>query len=130
VAAETGIFGLLVFSFLIVRGVTAAASTRRLLEPPRKKSAPDALRVVMADDDRQMLYAYTAAMTAGLVGWFTCALFASVAYSWTFYYLLALIVAARELARSRLAAARALVKGSKPAVATHGFSRRPARGVA
>jgi hypothetical protein len=34
-------------------------------------------------------------------------LFASVAYSWTFYYLLALIVAPRELARVRLAAAHA-----------------------
>jgi hypothetical protein len=50
-------------------------------------------------------------MTAGLVGWFTCALFASVAYSWTFYYLLALIVATRELARVRLAAAVALSEG-------------------
>ena len=36
------------------------------------------------------------AMPAGLIGWFVCALFASVAYSWTFYYLLALIVATRE----------------------------------
>ena len=47
-------------------------------------------------------------MTAGLVGWFTCALFASVAFNWTFYYLLALVVAARELARARLASARVL----------------------
>ena len=31
-------------------------------------------------------------MTAGLIGWFICSLFASVGYSWTFYYLLALIV--------------------------------------
>ena len=131
VAAETGIFGLLVFSFLIVRGATAAASTRRLLAPPRRKSTPDTLRVVMADDDRQMLYAYTAAMTAGLVGWFTCALFASVAYSWTFYYLLALIVAARELARTRLSAARAFIKTSKAtAVPMSVFSRRPARRLA
>jgi hypothetical protein len=66
----------------------------------------------MSDADRQSLYAYAAAMTAGLVGWFTCALFASVAYSWTFYYLLALIVATRELARVRLAAARTLKAGS------------------
>ena len=35
-------------------------------------------------------------MVAGLVGWFVCALFASVAYHWTFYYLLALAVAPRD----------------------------------
>jgi O-antigen ligase len=110
VAAETGLAGLAVFAFLIVRGAIAAASTRRLLARPRKTSEPDPLRLVMTDEDRQMLYAYTAAMTAGLVGWFTCALFASVAYNWTFYYLLALIVAARELARARLVAARAIVR--------------------
>jgi hypothetical protein len=47
-------------------------------------------------------------MTIALVGWFTCAMFASVAYSWTFYYLLALVVSGRELTRRRLAEARAL----------------------
>jgi O-antigen ligase len=131
VAAETGIAGLVVFAFLIVRGATAAASTRRLLARPRKKSAPDPLRVVMTDEDRQMLYAYTAAMTAGLVGWFTCALFASVAYSWTFYYLLALIVAARELARARLTAARAMLRtATDAAVPADAFSRPTARGIA
>jgi hypothetical protein len=48
-------------------------------------------------------------MTAGLLGWFTCSLFASVAYSWTFYYLLALIVATRELVRARISAAGKLI---------------------
>ena len=86
----------------------AAARTRRLLSPPRKRSDSDPLKLVMSDEDRQSLYAYTAALTAGLLGWFTCAMFASVAYSWTFYYLLALIVAARELARVRLSAANKL----------------------
>ena len=32
-------------------------------------------------------------MVAALVGWFVCALFASVAFNWTFYYLLALAAA-------------------------------------
>ena len=40
------------------------------------------------------------------MGWFVCSLFASVAYSWTFYYLLALIVATREIVRLRLAAGK------------------------
>jgi len=118
VAAETGFFGLLTFGFLIIRGGIAAANTRRLLARPRKKSAYDPLALVMHDDDRQTLYAYTAAMTAGLIGWFTCALFASVAYSWTFYYLLALIIAARELARSRLAAGRAIAQAANPLAPT------------
>jgi hypothetical protein len=79
-----------------------------MLTRPRKPSAEDPLAAVMQQDDRRALYAHTVAMTAGLVGWFVCALFASVAYNWTFYYLLALIVAGRELTRDRLAASRAL----------------------
>jgi O-antigen ligase len=131
VAAETGMFGLAIFAFLIVRGGLAAAQTRRLLARPRKSTTPDALSLMMTDGDRRSLYAYTAALTAGLVGWFACSLFASVAYNWTFYYLLALIVATRELARVRLAAAKSLARpvsgGSVPSGA---FARQPAAGVA
>jgi len=39
-------------------------------------------------------------------------MFASVAYSWTFYYLLALIVASRDIVAARLAAARAVQAGA------------------
>ena len=107
-AAETGLFGLALFAFLIVRGAMAAAKTRRLLAKPQRRQDPDPMSLVMTDEERRSLYAYTAAMTAGLIGWFTCSLFASVAYSWTFYYLLALIIATRELTRARLAATRIL----------------------
>jgi O-antigen ligase len=130
VAAETGLFGLAIFIFLIVRGAIAAAQTRRLLAKPRKRGAPDALGLVMSERDRRSLYAYTAALTAGLVGWFTCSLFASVAYNWTFYYLLALIVATRELARIRLAAAKVLVNPQTVPVPQRRFHRQPAPGVA
>jgi len=132
VAADTGIFGLLAFVFLIVRGALAAAATRRLLAKPRRARAPDPVRLVMSDEDRQSLFAYTAAMTAGLVGWFACSLFASVAFSWTFYYLLALIVAARELARTRLAAARMVERGQVVGVSVppRGFSPQTVTGVA
>jgi hypothetical protein len=41
-------------------------------------------------------------MAAGLAGWFVCAMFASVASNWTFYYVLALAVAGRELLLDRL----------------------------
>ena len=131
VAAETGLFGLVVFAFLIVRGATAAATTRRLLARPRRKGVRDPLRLVMTPSDRRTLFAYTAAMTAGLVGWFTCSLFASVAFSWTFYYLLALIVAAREVARTRLAAAHK-IEGAVESVSVppRGFSPQTVTGVA
>jgi putative inorganic carbon (HCO3(-)) transporter len=103
VAAETGVFGLIAFSFLIVRAWIATLTTRRMLRKPGRGRA-DPLASVLSERDRDSLYALTVAMTAGLVGWFTCAMFASVAYSWTFYYVLALIVAARELVKDRLAA--------------------------
>jgi hypothetical protein len=53
-----------------------------------------------------MLSLYTAVVTASLAGWLFCALFASVAYHWTFYYLLALAVAPRDYLLARAAAAR------------------------
>src|SRR6185295_10012726 len=106
--ADTGIFGLLAFCFLIVRAAMAAAATRRMLKRPRRPRDPDPLSAVLSDNDRHVLYDHTVGTTAALIGWFTCAMFASVAYAWTFYYVLALIVAARELARHRLAAAQAL----------------------
>jgi O-antigen ligase len=130
VASETGIFGLVAFCFLIVRGGFAAASTRRMLRRPRQRGARDSLDTVLSRDDRQWLQGHTVAMTAGLVGWFTCAMFASVAYSWTFYYLLALTVAARELTRDRLAAVRALQPGKLVAVPAAKFSVRRAPRVA
>jgi O-antigen ligase len=108
VAADTGMFGLLAFCFLIVRAAMAAAATRRMLKRPRRPRDPDPLSAVLSDDDRHVLHDHTVGTTAALIGWFTCAMFASVAYAWTFYYVLALIVAARELAHHRLAAARAL----------------------
>jgi len=99
VAAETGVVGLLLFLFLIVRAATAAMSARRMLGD-RRIRAPEN-RGVLAPSDRLALYENTVALSAGLAGWFVCALFASVAYNWTFYYVLALIVAARELVKER-----------------------------
>ena len=45
-------------------------------------------------------------LSAALAGWFVCALFASVAYHWTFYYLLALAVVPRDYLRTRIGEAR------------------------
>ena len=126
VAAETGVLGLIAFSFLIVRAAVAAAATRRMLRRPRKRGDPDPLASIMSPSDHSALYNHTVAMTAGLVGWFVCSMFASVAYNWTFYYVLALIVAAREVTHDRLLAAEALrAAARKPISVPAGrFSRR------
>jgi len=130
VAAETGMFGAAAFLFLIVRAGLCAAAARRMLARP-KKNRPDPLRLVMNDADRQSLYIHTVAMTAGFIGWFVCSLFASVAYNWTFYYVLALIVASRELTRDRLAAGRVIEAQAKGvSIPSAMFSRRVATGAA
>jgi O-antigen ligase len=104
VASELGALGLVAFVFLIIRAGVAAVATRRMLLRPRKAKGLDPLGVAMSDTDREWLATDMVGMTAGLVGWFVCSMFASIAYTWTFYYLLALIVAGRELTRDRLAA--------------------------
>jgi hypothetical protein len=38
---------------------------------------------------------------ASMVGWFVCAQFASVAFNWTFYYVLGLAVCTRDVVRAR-----------------------------
>ena len=57
--------------------------------------------------EHDLLTLHAAALSAALAGWFVCALFASVAYHWTFYYLLALAAAPREYLLARVATARA-----------------------
>ena len=108
VAAELGIFGLFVFVFLLSRALYAPIQTRRLLQrfaPSRGAhggwSSPSSR---LSPAEHEMLAMHAAAMTAALAGWFVCALFASVAYHWTFYYLLALAVAPRDYLLTRFAA--------------------------
>jgi O-antigen ligase len=108
VAAETGIVGLLAFTFLIVRAVMAAWWTLKKLKPKwRRRQQGAAFETLWPLRDRGRLSDHMVGMTAGLVGWFACAMFASVAYSWMFYYVLALIVAAREITSQRIAVVRA-----------------------
>jgi putative inorganic carbon (hco3(-)) transporter len=104
VAADLGIFGLAAFAFLIICAAIASSQARRFLAP-RRRNAPDPLGRTMAAPERESLYDYSVALTSGLVGWFVCSLFASIAYSWTFYYLLALLVATRDVVRTRRALA-------------------------
>lgn len=91
VGAELGIFGLAAFLFLVCRAFYAVFQTRRLLRRSRRAATSD-----------ELLDAHSAAMAAALAGWFVCAFFSSVAYNWTFYYLLALAAAPREILLGRL----------------------------
>ena len=94
VLAELGIAGGACFVFLIGSMVTALARTKRWL---RRPIIVDAFIPRELDQIRM----HVTAGTAGFAGWFVCAQFASIGYYWTFYYLLALIVAGREIARDR-----------------------------
>lgn len=111
VAAELGIGGVMVLVFLIGRAIMAGAQTQRLL---RRASGRRRGRVAVAPRsdgltpaEADWFQGHAAAMTAALAGWFFCALFASVAYNWTFYYLLALAAAPRDLLVGRLTPPRA-----------------------
>ena len=116
--------------FLVISAGLAARRTRRLVSKPGRHRR-DILAAVLSDGDRFQMQAHTVAMTAGFLGWFVCSLFASVAYNWTFYYLLALIVASREMVMARLRAARALAGDGRKtfSVPAQGVSSRGAAGV-
>jgi O-antigen ligase len=127
VASEIGIVGLAAFSFLIVRAFIATIRARRLLKQPRR-GGPDPLASALSEGERYALLVTTISLTAGFAGWFVCAMFASVAYNWTFYYLIALIVSLRELVLVRLAAGLAAWRGleKSPGAGTAKFFRRTA----
>ena len=114
VASELGIFGLGAFMFLVYRAAFAGRETRKLLPRalgimPKSRwgAAPPRAPAVISIKDAEFLNAYSATMAAAVAGWFFSALFASVAYHWTFYYLLALAVAPRIVLAERLAAIEA-----------------------
>jgi putative inorganic carbon (HCO3(-)) transporter len=105
VAAELGVFGFAVFFFLVMRGFYAVFQTRGLL----RRNPVEGERTAKAYD---LLDAHSAAMAAALTGWLVCAFFASVAYNWTFYYLLVLAAAPREILRDRLQASVKLARAA------------------
>ena len=80
----------------------------------RKRAGPAAVRAnggtaisALTDEERRTLDLNAKGMLAAMVGWTVCSLFASVAFNWTFYYVLALAVAGREMLAARRAAAKA-----------------------
>jgi O-antigen ligase len=123
IAAELGIFGLIAFLVLIWQAAAALLWTRRMFSIANSRARPPTAgpgTVPVTDafrpEEREWMRLHTVAMSASLVGWFVCAQFGSVGYYWTFYYLLALIVAARELTRDRIVAAhKAMQPAARPA---------------
>jgi O-antigen ligase len=125
VGAEIGVLGLAVFLFLIARLFMAAWWTRSRLSrmsrsrvrprgPPTRAEPADGLD----EQERAYLQTHGAAMVACAMGWLVCAMFASVAFNWSFYYVLGLAVAGREVARLRAEAyARAKGRGVRRGVA-------------
>jgi O-antigen ligase len=117
VAAELGIFGLIFFLVIVWKGFSAAWWTRRHLKwiygrHSRKKPAADPEDGLTADE-RYFLQTHGAAMLACMTGWFVCAIFASVAFNWTIYYLVGLSVTARDVIRAR---ERAYAKAKRLAI--------------
>lgn len=111
VASELGILGLAAFMFLVYRAGFAGRDARRLLPRalgrlPKSRwgAKPSPGQPVITLEDAAFFEAHTATMAAAIAGWFLSALFASVAYNWTFYYLLALAIAPRLILAERLAA--------------------------
>ncbi|HTI38127.1 MAG TPA: O-antigen ligase family protein [Vicinamibacterales bacterium] len=108
VASELGIVGLSVFFFIVGRAFQAVFATRRLVRRARRAAAarrtgnavdPTAPQITSAE--AELLDAHSAAMLASLCGWLICAVFASVAYTWTLYYLVALAATPRDMLRDR-----------------------------
>ena len=110
VGAELGIFGLACFLYLIAAGALAVRRTRQLLRRARLAlrqrtgASATAKRLAVPDvtsEELAFFDGHSAAIAAALAGWFVCALFASVAYNWTFYYLLALAATPRDALAAR-----------------------------
>jgi putative inorganic carbon (HCO3(-)) transporter len=113
VAAELGIVGVAVFLFLLYRSFAVGRLTHRLVKRARGLTPRPAWQAhapppppAIGRDEAAYYDAHAAALTSAIVGWLVCAMFASVAYSWTFYYLLALAAAPVGILHQRLAAAR------------------------
>jgi O-antigen ligase len=91
-ATELGFLGPMIMLFLVWRGLKSVRHARRILV-----RAVGAGTLSASDPAVRWMRAHLSAMSAGIIGWFICAQFASVAYNWTFYYLLALAAAPRQL---------------------------------
>jgi len=113
--AEMGVFAVVIFVFLLGRGFAAALTTRKALAwwysaRGRKRARPAQREDGLTADERVFLETHASAMVACLGAWFVCAMFASISYDWTIYYVLGFAVTARDVVRAR---ARAFAQAKK-----------------
>ncbi|HWQ00239.1 MAG TPA: O-antigen ligase family protein, partial [Vicinamibacterales bacterium] len=108
VASELGAAGLAVFVFLVATAFRGAVSAVRRARSPAGRATPGA----------DWLRLFGVALVASLVGWLVAAMFASVAYYWTFYYLLAASAAMADLARREIAPRRRTSPAGRRATAS------------
>lgn len=124
IGTELGILGVAAFVFLVWRAFSAAWWTRAQLSwiHRKRRRHKDAVSALpgdgLTDQERTFLQTHGAAMMACVAGWFFCAMFASVGYNWTFYYVLGLSVAGRDAARERARTyAQALARAGRDSAA-------------
>ena len=107
IASEIGIFGLIPFLYLVYRGFSSAWWTRKALAwthrriPKRRGKAPVESEDGLEPQERVFLETTASALFAAMAGWFVSAQFASVAFNWTFYYVLGLAVCTRQVVKAR-----------------------------
>jgi O-antigen ligase len=101
VAAELGVGGLIVFVIIIGSGFAAAVRTGKALRGARQRRRKVRLSGQLLAR-REPLELYSAALIASLTGWLVAAMFASVAYYWTLYLVLALATALRDITNREL----------------------------
>lgn len=123
VAAELGIFGFAAFAFLVWRAFTSCFDARRALRGPTRRN-PRAPATTLTAQEQKIIDINAKGMLAGLVGWLVCAFFASVAFNWTFYYVFALAVAGRDIAREHRAASEPASAPAAASAATAPWRRR------
>ena len=121
VAAELGIFGFCTFAFLVWRAFSSCFAARRAIRGPTRKH-PGAT-TLLTPEEQKIIDMNAKGMLAGLVGWLVCAFFASVAFNWTFYYVFALAVAGREIARQRRALPESVAAAATAAVPSPDWRR-------
>jgi len=99
VAAELGVLGLIPFLYLIGRAAMAASVAKRTALRAAALTGGARLRhrAPAPDAAAATLLTLTTALGPAVLGWVVCAQFASVALSWTLYFVLGIVVATREV---------------------------------
>jgi O-antigen ligase len=99
VASELGIVGLGIFAFMVWTALNAGIIAKRAIRGARRRArigrrtGPRSA----SDADLDWLDFHAGIILAAVFGWFVAANFASVAYYWTFYLMLGLAAAIREV---------------------------------